>query len=180
MSASGQFVTKRWEMPYCHDPSAVSWSCVFRCGKVAIQTENCSGQRMTHPMQCSRCLYMPRFVFILSQAHPRFLYYHQPLHQLIQKNTKFCWPEEHTQSFNTLKHKLVQTPLFMYPEFQQHSYPFVVRTDASSVGLGAVLDQNEHVITYSSRALKKGKWHYSIIQKECLAEVSGSCGLTLV
>ena len=131
-------------------------------------------------MQCSRCLYMPRFVFILSQAHPRFLYYHQPLHQLIQKNTKFCWPEEHTQSFNTLKHKLVQTPLFMYPEFQQHSYPFVVRTDASSVGLGAVLDQNEHVITYSSRALKKGKWHYSIIQKERLAEVSGSCGLNLV
>ena len=95
----------------------------------------------------------------------------KPMHQLTEKNTKFCWSEEHTQSFNTLKDKLVQAPVLMYPEFHQHSPPFVVQTDASSVGLGAVLEQNGHVIAYASRSLKKGEQHYSVIQKECLALV---------
>ena len=31
----------------------------------------------------------------------------KPLHQLTEKNAKFCWSEEHAQSFNTLKDKLV-------------------------------------------------------------------------
>ena len=48
---------------------------------------------------------------------------------------------------------------------------FVVQTDASTTGIGAVLEQDGHVVAYASRALMKSECHYSVIQKECLAAV---------
>ena len=39
------------------------------------------------------------------------------------------------------------------------------------MGLGCVLEQNDHVIAYASRALSKAEQQYSVIQKECLAAV---------
>ena len=58
-----------------------------------------------------------------------------------------------------------------YPQFGKNSPPFVLQTDASSVGLGCVLEQNGYVIAYASRALSKAEQQYSVIQKECLAAV---------
>ena len=95
----------------------------------------------------------------------------KPLHELTQKNVKFMWSREHNESFKALKDKLVQAPVLMYPQFKQDAAPFILQTDASSVGLGAVLEQNGHVIAYASRCLKKTEQHYSVIQKECLAVV---------
>ena len=95
----------------------------------------------------------------------------KPLHELTQKNTKFVWSQEHIQSFNALKDKLVQASVLMYPQFNQDSPPFVLQTDASAVGIGAVLEQNGHAIVYASRSLKKTEQNYSVIQKECLAVV---------
>ena len=98
-------------------------------------------------------------------------YVAKPLHQLTQKDTKFVWSHEHSHAFNTLKDKLVQAPILAYPQFEKNSSPFALQTDASSVGLGAVLEQNDHVVAYASRALTKAEQQYSMIQKECLAAV---------
>ena len=47
----------------------------------------------------------------------------------------------------------------------------MVYTDASSTGIGAVLEQDNHVIAYASRTLTKPERQYSVIQRECLAVV---------
>ena len=65
----------------------------------------------------------------------------------------------------------MQAPIVEFPNFSTAASPFVVCTDASSIGIGAVLEQDCHVIAYASRALTKSEKQYSVIQRECLALV---------
>ncbi|KAL5481615.1 hypothetical protein EMCRGX_G021810 [Ephydatia muelleri] len=92
-----------------------------------------------------------------------------PLHVLTQKDTPFNWTTECDAAFQTLKQNLVQAPILAYPRFDQDAGTFVLQADASAVGLGAVLEQDGHVIAYASRSLNKSEQQYSVIQKECLA-----------
>ena len=94
-----------------------------------------------------------------------------PLHQLTQKGISFNWSQECTDAFNLLKQKLVQAPILAFPNFSTVASPFVFYTDASSIGIGAVLEQDSHVIAYASRALTKSEKQYNVIQRECLALV---------
>ena len=47
----------------------------------------------------------------------------------------------------------------------------VLKTDASNVGLRAVLKQDQRVVGYASRTFTKAEAKYSVIQCECLAIV---------
>ena len=44
-----------------------------------------------------------------------------------------------------------------------------MQTDASAIGLGAVLEQDGHVVAYVSRSLIHAEKQYSVIERECLA-----------
>ena len=92
-----------------------------------------------------------------------------PLHALTQKGVSFQWTTAHDEAFSHLKSVLTQAPVLTYPDFSATAPPFVLQTDASAVGLGAVLEQGGHVIAYASRTLTKSESNYSVIQKECLA-----------
>ena len=60
----------------------------------------------------------------------------------------------------------------MYPDF---SRPFILDTDASNDGIGAVLsreyDGSERVVAYASCTLNKSERKYSVTRKELLAVV---------
>lgn len=95
----------------------------------------------------------------------------KPLNNLTQKDVPFVWSDKCENAFLELKAKLVAAPVVAYPNFGRKASPFVLQTDTSSVGLGAVLEQDGHVIAYASRSLNKAERQYSVIQKECLAAV---------
>ena len=62
------------------------------------------------------------------------------------------WMLEHQQAFNTLKEALVTAPVLGYPGFNRE---FLLETDASLQGLGAMLSQQDetgklHVIACAS------------------------------
>ena len=96
-----------------------------------------------------------------------------PLHNLTQKDVVFSWSNDCSRAFKTLKCKLIGAPILVYPRVDKEASQFQLQTDASALGLGAVLEQGGHVIAYASRVLTKAKANYSVIQRECLAVVYG-------
>ena len=81
------------------------------------------------------------------------------------------WDREQQEAFEQIKTKLTTPPVLAYPDFDK---PFVLHTDASRNGLGAVLYQeDEHgklrVIAYGSRSLSKSESNYSAHKLEFLA-----------
>ena len=97
-----------------------------------------------------------------------------PLHALtsLNKPRKVDWTNECQTAFNTLKSSLLTAPIVAYPDPDK---PFILYTDASMVGLGAVLaqkqDGKERVICYASRTLHGGEKRYAATKREALAVV---------
>lgn len=98
----------------------------------------------------------------------------KPLHKLTEKNSSFSWTKECQQSFETLREKLSSPPVLCYPNFEES---FILDTDASNDGIGAVLSQcdaegKEHVVAYASRLLSKAERNYCVTRRELLAVVT--------
>ena len=104
---------------------------------------------------------------------PRFAMIAHPLNQLLQKNVRFEWKQEHQTAFEQLRDSLADDVILAYPRFDE---PFIVATDASNVGIGGVLSQithgKERPIAFYSRALRKYEKNYTISEKEALAVVA--------
>ena len=62
----------------------------------------------------------------------------QPLHALTQKGAPFVWTPECQVAFTQLQQKLIESPVLEYQDFAKD---FTLETDASAMGLGAVLSQ---------------------------------------
>ena len=96
----------------------------------------------------------------------------RPLTKLTEKGVEFMWGEEEDAAWNQLKDELVKAPILAYPD---PDIPFILDTDASGVGIGAVLSQvqegRERVIAYGSKTLSKEERRYCVTRRELLAVV---------
>ncbi|XP_040182565.1 uncharacterized protein LOC120915829, partial [Rana temporaria] len=99
----------------------------------------------------------------------------KPLTDLTKKKLprQVLWSPECEVAFQTLKTALVNAPVLVTPDPNKR---FIVHTDASMFGLGAVLSQigedgGEHPVAYLSRKLLPREVSYATIEKECLALV---------
>ena len=79
-------------------------------------------------------------------------------------------PKAH-EAFDRLKAACLQAPILSFPDFNK---PFLLETDASGRGLGAVLSQKQvdgqyHLITYASRVMNETEQRYHSNKQEFLA-----------
>ena len=88
-----------------------------------------------------------------------------------RKNHRVEWTNRCKESFDTLKAICSVCPVLAYADYTK---PFVLHTDASTTGLGAILyqkqeDGKERVIAYASRTLNKSERNYDVHKLEFLA-----------
>ena len=87
---------------------------------------------------------------------------------------KLTWSQDARLAFANLKERLANDPIICLPDGESE---YVLRTDASKQGLGAVLLQERKgelmPIAYASKKLHGAELNYSTVEKECLAVVWG-------
>ena len=95
-----------------------------------------------------------------------------PLYKLATKGTNFEWTEQRHEAFGQLKNALTSAPILGFPREEELWY---LDTDASDVGMGAMLSQiqdgEERVIAYISKSLQGSEQRYCTARKELLAVV---------
>ena len=96
------------------------------------------------------------------------------MYHLTKKGVHFVWGPEQQRAFDTLKTCLVSAPVLAMPADVGQYY---LDTDASDIGLGAVLSQIqdgvEKPIAYASRSLNQAERNYCTTRKELLAVIYG-------
>jgi hypothetical protein len=118
------------------------------------------------------CNYLREFIPLYSKVVA-------PLEAIKCKKIRFdkLWNHDCDKSFIMIQKILQNRPVLNYPDF---SLPYVVATDASDFGVGAVLFQEvaaddgntvRKYIQFASSALTKSQRNYPVLQKELLAIV---------
>lgn len=97
----------------------------------------------------------------------------KPLHTLLQKNVDFCFGEDEQCAFNTLKDKLLESPILC---IYSPTAITELHCDASSYGYGSVLLQKQssgklHPVFYFSQRTTQVESRYHSFELECLAVV---------
>ena len=107
---------------------------------------------------------------------PHFAEVASPLTDLTKKGqpNKIIWGPNQAKAFKTLRDLLTSAPILRLPDLSRQ---FILRTDASDVGVGAVLlqcyEDGIFPVAYASKKLLPREQNYSVIERECLAIVYG-------
>ena len=97
-----------------------------------------------------------------------------PLYDVLGKEVKMGLVDLHPEAqeaMNILKRKVQSAPVLVFPDFDK---PFLLETDASKEGLGAVLSQKQsgghyHPVTFGSHSLTPAEKNYHSSKLEFLA-----------
>ncbi|GFS49900.1 retrovirus-related Pol polyprotein from transposon 297 [Trichonephila clavipes] len=82
---------------------------------------------------------------------------------------KIIWSIEAHKAFDVVKAAITKAPVLKLPDFKK---PFELFTDASSIEVGAVLNQEQRPVVFAYRTLSAVERNYTVIEREYLAVVS--------
>ncbi|GFS61820.1 retrovirus-related Pol polyprotein from transposon 297 [Trichonephila clavipes] len=83
----------------------------------------------------------------------------EPLYNLKRKLKKFIWSIEVQKAFDAVKAAITKAPVLKLPDFKK---PFELFTDASSIGVGAVLNQEQRPLLFASCTLSAAERNYTV------------------
>ena len=91
-----------------------------------------------------------------------------PLWELLRKDVDFTWNASYEATFERVKQAVVSNTTLRYFD---PSLPVTIQVDASQVGLGTLLLQNNKPVAFTSKALTDAECRYTNIEREMLAIV---------
>jgi hypothetical protein len=77
--------------------------------------------------------------------------------ELLEKGKTFEWTSTREASFQELKKRLTTAPVLTMPDMEK---TLSIYCDTSGQGLGCLLMQEDHVVAYASRQLRKHEEKY--------------------
>lgn len=89
----------------------------------------------------------------------------QPLTELLKKDAPFVWTSSQQTACTALQSAMSSVPVLALPNFQR---PFHIDTDASGIGIDAVLHQDGHPLAFIRKALCPSSCGLSAYEKEYL------------
>lgn len=109
----------------------------------------------------------------LREYVPRYAQLSHALTDLLQKNKKWKWTDAEQAAFDGLKAAIAKPLWLSRPDPQ---LPFVLQTDASQLGMAAVLYQTKQnderaIISYASQKFTPTETRYHVNEQECLAVI---------
>ncbi|MEN8447427.1 MAG: RNase H-like domain-containing protein [Cyanobacteria bacterium J06555_13] len=97
-----------------------------------------------------------------------------PLRSLLEKDAIWSYTPQHDKAVKLLKNVVTSSPVL---KFYNPDLPTRLSADASSYGLGALLEQQHqlewHPVAYASRSLTSAERNYCQLEKETLSIVFG-------
>lgn len=97
---------------------------------------------------------------------PNFVEISIPLNALTKKRAPFIWTPHCQTAFESIKSKLLNPKTISYPDYNSQ---FVLTVDASKLGSGAVLSQNDKPIAFASKSFNSCQRNKATIEQELLA-----------
>ena len=91
-----------------------------------------------------------------------------PLFSLVKKDAAWQWSSAQQEAYAKLCDSLTGSPFLLLPDWDKE---FTLETDASKVGIGAVLSQEGLPIAFGSKSLNETERRYSTTDREMLAIV---------
>ena len=109
-------------------------------------------------------------VTFLSSYMPNILYLTLNLRILFKKDALFHWTEAHDVTFENIKNQISEDVCLRY---FYTTKDVLLQEDASQVGLGAALLQDDNPVAHASKALTPAETRHANIETEMLAAVFG-------
>lgn len=92
----------------------------------------------------------------------------KPITDKLSNDLKFSWTPKDTSLVKNILEELNKDICLSYPDYK---LPFQLQTDASDVGMGGVLKQNNKLIALYSKKFSAVQQRYTVSEKELLAVI---------
>ena len=111
----------------------------------------------------------------LGKFSPLLAEHSKPIRDLLSSKNQFYWGPDQQKAFDLIKQSLTNAPVLALYDPNRYT---VLKTDASSYGLGCALFQKQDdgdmkPVSFASRALSPTEQRYSTIEKEALGVTYG-------